>query len=244
MKTVQTEELRNYCVYLITCLVNGKQYAGKTSQGSRERWTGHKRDARNGSDLIFSRAIRKHGERNFTVSVLRENLTYTEANQEERLAIKTLNLLDRDFGYNMTEGGEGSGIPGEEARQKMSDNNAGKRRDIPVSEVVDLYRKGKSTHQIAEHFKTVHATIRRFLRAVGEPLRSKSNAKVVRWGLTATSGDILEMYRSGKLLTEISEKLGISTQTIRRRLIASNEPLRSMSEAHRIARRIVKEKAA
>lgn len=163
-------------------------------------------------------------------------MTYTDAGREEMLAIKTLNLLDSDFGYNMTEGGDGAGVPGEESRRRMSQNSAGFRRDILVEELVNLYQKGLSSHQISRQFKTTHATVRRRLREAGVEIRPRKDAVLLKLTKNIDANEIIRMYRGGSLLTEISRILGICPQTVSRRLKALNEPLRTMSEAHLIAK--------
>ena len=116
-----SDDLKKYCVYLITNMVNGKQYAGQTCRTPQERWRSHQKEARYGSKRIFCRALRKHGPEKFSLVVLREGLNKPEADYEETLAIRVLGLMDRGTGYNQTAGGEGASglIVSEQTKEKL-----------------------------------------------------------------------------------------------------------------------------
>ena len=190
MQTTDSEDTRKYCVYLITNMINGKQYAGRTCQKLSKRWISHKWNAKKGADLIFSRAIRKHGSDNFVVSVLRENLTQTEAGQEEMLAIRTFSLMDRNFGYNMTEGGEGSGVMGEEAKRRFLENHRCRRKDVSTEEVVRLYREGSTPSQIAKKFGIAPQSVRGRLIEAKEPRRGVKHPEIC-------TEEIIRLYQEG-----------------------------------------------
>lgn len=112
-----------YHIYLIENTENGKQYVGQT--------TDPRRRCRQHMNLTHSRcpalhgAIEKYGPCSFTFTTLARCETQEEANTQEKHWIKELNTLSPN-GYNLTEGGEGVGIPSKETRRKMS--RAGKRK--------------------------------------------------------------------------------------------------------------------
>ena len=59
------------CIYLITCLINGKKYVGKWHLPTPERrFALHKSSARRGSKTILHQALRKYGEENFKCELL------------------------------------------------------------------------------------------------------------------------------------------------------------------------------
>jgi group I intron endonuclease len=94
-------------VYLITNLVNGKRYVGKTCKDLGVRWAQHQYHATvHRSGNILQAAIRKYGSINFKIEILEENLTEKEANLCEILYISFLNTRPPG-GYNLTDGGEG-----------------------------------------------------------------------------------------------------------------------------------------
>ena len=153
------EELQTYCVYLITNSVNGKQYAGQTCRAVKERWREHQYAIKGKQDYWFLRALRKYGPESFVVCTLREGLTKDQANEEERLVIRTLNLLDKRFGYNMTEGGDGPLIS----------------VHIP-REAKDKYLSGISAKELSEQYGCDPGTILRNLKSWGVKTRSVSEA--------------------------------------------------------------------
>jgi len=94
-------------VYLVTNLVNGKVYVGKTTFGIRKRWKRHLRDVNIGSALLFHRAIRKHGKESFDISIIANSDSRHAVSHLERLWIIALRSYDPTIGYNMTRGGDG-----------------------------------------------------------------------------------------------------------------------------------------
>ena len=105
-------------IYLITNKLNNKKYVGKTTKLLDERFKGHINTANYGSKSHLHRAIRKHGQNNFDISVLEDNIISEKLlNEREIYWIKEIQPE-----YNMTSGGEGSTgrILSEESRKKMS----------------------------------------------------------------------------------------------------------------------------
>ena len=94
-------------IYVITCLVNGKQYVGRTSGSIESRWKGHVKHSRSPtSTMLVTRAIRKYGEDQFTISKLVECFSREELNRTEVEKIEELNTRHPN-GYNIDKGGGG-----------------------------------------------------------------------------------------------------------------------------------------
>jgi|SRR6266851_4635026 len=115
---------------MLTNEVNGKYYVGKTSKPSLDRYLQNVVSlALKGRDNrpLLHRAIRKHGSDAFIIEPLVECETNDQACNYERLWIVTLDSRNRDIGYNLSEGGEGS--PGckhsEETKAKWSAQRKG-----------------------------------------------------------------------------------------------------------------------
>ena len=104
--------LSNFVVYKITNMVNGKIYIGKTDDHI-QRMKVHIIVAKGGPEKYknsFSaihRAIVKYGEQNFSIEVISEHDTDSEALSAERDQIKNLNARNNKIGYNCTDGGDG-----------------------------------------------------------------------------------------------------------------------------------------
>lgn len=116
-------------IYLVTNLINGKQYVGQTVQTLHNRWKGHTCDAkRYRGPLHLVHALRKYGVANFRM----ESLCECESREEmDFLEIFCIELLKTKapFGYNLTDGGDGTkGTPiTEEQRRKISHTLIGRK---------------------------------------------------------------------------------------------------------------------
>lgn len=103
-------------IYLVTNLINGAKYVGKTKKDCEKRLHEHILAANRGVlQTRLARAIRKYGHVNFIVDVL------------EKPVIDHLDIRERHFikmikpEYNMTEGGDGGAQITEEIRKVLSD---------------------------------------------------------------------------------------------------------------------------
>lgn len=97
-----------FSVYLVTNSLNNKVYVGKTGNSVADRWTDHKSNARRGraKGALYS-AMRKYGEHNFTVETVMQFPTVGEANCGERRCILLMSSHLKEYGYNLTWGGDG-----------------------------------------------------------------------------------------------------------------------------------------
>lgn len=120
-------------IYKIINKIDGKIYIGQT-KNVKERWKRHKWDAGNINKCksYFHKAISAHGSENFIIETILEISTRDEANIAEIKLIKELKSNDKNFGYNLTTGGEGfNGIYG-----------------------VNHHRFGKTAHKLTEFNKS------------------------------------------------------------------------------------------
>lgn len=133
---VLLEEERKWCVYIHRNIINNKAYIGITCQKPERRW----RDGEGYHDDqgIFYRAIQKYGWDNFEHIIWTENLTEEEAKKWEirLIALFKTNCCrhrNPEYGYNMTDGGDGSGKSGhpmsEENKKRMIEFFTG--REVP-----------------------------------------------------------------------------------------------------------------
>ena len=143
-----------YTVYQHKNKINGKIYFGITSRNPIERW------GNNGSNYKstphFYSAIQKYGWDNFEHNILYENLTKEEACDIEKTLIREYNTQDREFGYNILEGGQASTLP-TEVREKMSQammgnkNGAGHPCSEEKKQKISAAQKGR---KLTEEHKT------------------------------------------------------------------------------------------
>lgn len=95
--------MEDYKIYIHINKVNGKVYVGQTKQNLKDRWGS---DGRRYKGQPFYNAIQKYGWDNFEHKVLLEHLTKEQANYYEQLFIKKYNSNNKDFEYNVTDGGQ------------------------------------------------------------------------------------------------------------------------------------------
>ena len=100
MKIIRTTN--KPCIYLITNIINGKQYVGQTTRLKERIWE-HESDLR--SQSVLHQAIQKYGKDNFTIDILEETDNRDDLDNLEIKWIKELNTFH--YGYNMTKGGDG-----------------------------------------------------------------------------------------------------------------------------------------
>lgn len=100
---------------------NDMLYIGITRQDVVKRWQnglGYKHNQ------YFDNAIQKYGWKSFSHEILFEGLTKEEAEQKEIELIDYYKSNQRDYGYNISNGGECLGKHSEETKQKMKENHA------------------------------------------------------------------------------------------------------------------------
>lgn len=112
-------------IYLVTNIINGKQYVGQTQNSASVRWSQHKHQAlKKDSSSVLAAAIRKYGPENFKVSILKTCASIEELNVSEIGLISSLNSL-APHGYNLDSGGSNK-IMHESTKQKLSAAKLGK----------------------------------------------------------------------------------------------------------------------
>ena len=139
--------MKNYTVYMHIA-PNNKKYIGVTCRKKEHRW-------RNGngykSQQLFYCAIQKYGWNNFKHIVLFEKLTKEEAEQKEIELIAYYKSNQREFGYNISLGGN-LGTTGlhfsDETKRKMSINQKGENNSFygkhHTKEVINNIKKANT----------------------------------------------------------------------------------------------------
>lgn len=122
----RTEE-KKWCVYCHVNKINNKAYIGITCKNINERWrkdgSGYK------GSTYFWNAIQKYGWDNFEHIILFTGLTREEACKREVLLIALFNTQNKEFGYNISKGGDCSfaGLNlSDEHKRKISEAKKGK----------------------------------------------------------------------------------------------------------------------
>lgn len=100
--------MRSYDVYKITNKINNKVYIGITSKGLSARWKEHLYNAEHGCPFKLHNALRKYGKENFSIELIDFCNSWEELEEKEKYYISEYKSLQDEFGYNMTEGGDGT----------------------------------------------------------------------------------------------------------------------------------------
>lgn len=93
-----------FIIYMYKNRKNNKVYIGQTTRSKKQR------EGKDGClykhSPYFYSAIKKYGIDNFDYYILKENLTFDEANFYEKYYISLYNSTNSEHGYNLTYGGQ------------------------------------------------------------------------------------------------------------------------------------------
>lgn len=212
-----------FYVYKIRNIINNKIYVGKAAN-IEVRWQKHLSDTRTDRGYVLHRAIKKYGESNFEASIIEECDSEEKALEREIYWIKEYKTnickFGDQFGYNLTDGGEGASghLHSEESKQKMSEASIGKPKSDFHKDQLSIAKIG--TKLSDEHKKNIG------IGGLGKKRTSESIAK-----LSASKAgnknpqsvlcdqkvkEIKILFIENNLSNkQISNKYGVSSRTIR-----------------------------
>lgn len=167
------------CIYKVTNVQNSKVYVGKTEALLILRIRRHCAEVRKGTNRYLYDAIRHYGWDAFLVEVIEICSSKEELDEREIFWITTLKTTDKQFGYNMTEGGEGGGFTSE-ALKKSADKRRGKPISDEVKKKISDGNKGKTNPISQETKKKISATLtgRMPPKPIHEIMKGKPGARL------------------------------------------------------------------
>lgn len=145
-------------IYAISCLANGKWYIGQHSGKDLDKYLRRKfmyaRKGYSGSPALF-RALLKYGESQFVIRQIESCDSKAQMDLAERFYIKLFGTQNREIGYNLTEGGDGTlgAVMPDSAKSKISLYRTGKKASPVTKARMSLARKGKPVHSEASKIK-------------------------------------------------------------------------------------------
>jgi group I intron endonuclease len=136
-------------LYCHTNLANGKKYWGQTVQNPSRRW---RKGERYKNQPLFYRAIKKYGWDNFQHTIVTYCLDKETLDAAEIFWIKATRSNERDFGYNLKEGGS-HGKHSEETKRKIGKAGLGKKHSEESKQKMSQAQIGKKFTD--EHLKNM-----------------------------------------------------------------------------------------
>lgn len=222
-------------IYVITNKCNGKQYVGQTKRKvANGRINAHFQSPEK-SDKPLHRAIVKYGRANFCIEVI----PYLGASSKALDAIEKWQIAKRNTlvpnGYNLTDGGDGGGIPGKVARANLS--KAMKGRIFTNEHKANLSRAQRGRKLSKEHCSKISEGQKgrpawnkgkpgTFLgrKHTNKSKQKMSKAKKKPWSRTTSEQDknILKYYNKGLSIRKVSKVLNINMNDVYQVLRRSN----------------------
>lgn len=114
-------------IYKITNNINGKCYIGQTVGKLAERMAAHFHSVNKKINHPLYDSINKYGKENFKVEIIEICSSIEELNFLEKYYIKQYNSINREFGYNLTDGGKNSRLS-EASKQKIAKKATGRKK--------------------------------------------------------------------------------------------------------------------
>jgi len=130
-------------IYLMKNEINDKVYVGQ-ARNLRKRELAHRRGKCGCTALQNS--INKHGQFNFSFSVIDRCFSQKEMDEKEKYWIKILSSRT-PLGYNIKEGGEGGGPCAEETKIKIGMAHKGRKRTPEQIEYMRQVNLGRKTSE-------------------------------------------------------------------------------------------------
>lgn len=146
------------CIYIHRNKINNKIYVGKT-KNIKERWS--RNGERYSGCSYFYSAIQKYGWNNFEHIVIEENIDNQHIDEREQYWIQYYNSNNKEYGYNLTTGGDGGEL-NLETRKKMSQSRKNYLDKSNIKKPVICLETGEifsSAHEIEKEKGILHTQI-------------------------------------------------------------------------------------
>jgi group I intron endonuclease len=122
-----------------------------------QRWNDHVSKTKRGSNLPLCNAIRKYGRESFERSVLATVMDRTSLDASEKYYIAKYKSTDPLFGYNLSEGGNGTHgwVPSEDTKERISQGKRGKANGLKGAVFSQEHRLNLSKALLGRAFSEV-----------------------------------------------------------------------------------------
>lgn len=177
-------EDKKYTVYIHTNKINNKVYIGITSGKAEHRWNNGKgylvknKNNKYHQPLMARAVLRYDWDNDWEHIIFAEGLLRQEASHMEQLLIMLYHSNDKEFGYNISSGGESAAgckrskeyienmskirkgwIPSDEWRQKQSIAHQGKKLAKETKELLSKSKLGEQNPMFGKNGESHHNSI-------------------------------------------------------------------------------------
>ena len=210
---------------------NGKMYIGK-SINFKNRMYHHLRDAKNGSNSIFHRAIMKYGSENLEWKIIYECEDLDILNEKEIYFINYYNTTDPNFGYNMICGDKI--VPGlrknfdsdyqiDIIKRKLKSNGHDPDNYIVITKEIgeeikrDYIDNLFSIKKLVSKYKITKNRITRFLKSENIEIDKDRGSLVCSKKINReTIESVINKYKDGKSINKISSEENLTILIVSR----------------------------
>ena len=212
MLTTKTTQKLNYsrfksilktknCIYKIINLKNKKVYIGQTRRSLVERLCRHSSNARNGTINRLYSSIRLYGWDNFDIEIIESFNNFDSLNEREIFWIKNYDSSNKNYGYNMTSGGDSSYIRSEESIKKMvaTRKNNGYQHSVKTCKRISESNKGKTVIVSQETREKISKSLKGKMpkKPIHETMKGRVPARLGTHH-TDKAKRLISEYRTGK----------------------------------------------
>lgn len=228
-------------IYKVTNTINGKIYIGLCTNQP------HESEDYLGSGVLILKAISKYGKENFRKEILEQGIeNIQKLNEREIFWIEKHNSIDRNVGYNISEGGSGTkGVKKTlEEKERLRNLNLGKKQSTETIEKRAKKTRGlKRTEETRRKISTYYKN--KFSDPSSHPMYGKKHSEETRKKMSEshkgipgkipseeTRKKMSESQKGKKLSKETKEKIGNLKRGVTGHL-HSEETRKKMSESHK-----------
>jgi len=188
-------------IYCIENIINNKKYIGKAIN-IKDRFYDHLKLLRvNGHyNEYLQRAFLKYGEENFNFYIL-EECEEEKLNEREIFLISFYKTNQRDFGYNLTDGGEGVTNISESGRAKIAESN---RRRVYTQEQRDAFSARMKEIKTSE----------KYLKNLSDSLMGRESPMKGKHHTEETKKKMSESRKGREVKQETRDKISASNKGI------------------------------
>ena len=239
-----------WTLYKITNKVNSKVYIGQTNQEPNKRMSKHFYDAKSGrKNVAISSALNKYGKDGFTYEILQYTNSSEDADSLEIDYIKYFKSNQKEFGYNLTDGGKSVS----KSFQDGASNRKGSKMTLEHKNILIEVDRRRKRPPMSEEQKLLSSQIMRekhrlgliksnlpILHQKGElhPMFGKPQTEEAKKKISIHAENereiyaekVVNLYITGRTIGEISKGVNLCKETISKILRKHNVKIRTKGD--------------